>query len=1158
MVKTFLKIYDHFRRNTRSLYVLLALCVAITAGGLFLVHFDEDVSGFLTAGKDQERIGYAYRNMDGASKIIINISMADEQAAVDRDLLTTAVDHLARLLEEGPAREHIEKITYRVDPSLMMEVSTHVTANMPYYLQEEDYARIDSLLRPDVMEQRIRQVKEILLSPAGMILKNTLLTDPLLFSGPLLERLEGFRLGDHFILYQDHIFSKDGKEAVLTIDSRYPTGDTGNNKKLVKAIDRALAETMAYLDHQVSAVPFGAAYIALTNASQIKKDTWLSVAIALVVIAILLALFFKNIKHILLIGLSILAGSLFAFSMAGVLTSSLSLIAIGAGSVIVGIAANYPLHFLSHIREGYSPRQTITDIVPPLTTGNITTVGAFLSLLFIHSSAMRGFGLFASLLLVGTILFVLVFLPHMTESAQKVSKPLHFGKLADSSPEKNRWVIIALLLLTIFLWISNRGVVFNANMQSLNYMSPEQKEGMEKLLDRTQGSQHVMYFVSEGATLDQALEHYETSLSRINKYRHSGIGDFMPSRSMQKERIERWNDFWLTRRQPFLDRFKMVVKENGFREGSFARMEEILQQSFTEREIFLTHPLQEDLVANYIHRSPDISLVYTMLHINPEDAPAIEKELNNLGDNTFAFDLGSVTRMMISSLSSDFNYVLFICGFIVFLFLTLSFGRIELSVISFLPLAVSWIWILGIMSLLDLEFNIVNIILATFIFGLGDDYTIFITEGMIYEHAYGKKMLRTYKNTVALSALIMLAGIGSLIIARHPAMRSLAQITIIGMVSVVITAYIIPPYLYRKLVTKRGQKREEPLTIVNMAYSVYAFSFFLFGVVYLSLTGILLLMFGRRNEKNKVRFHKVLQNICRFVIYHVPGTSMELTGGENLDFSKPSVIVANHQSHLDLMAIIMLHPRIIVMTNEREWNSPFYRLILRFADFLPIEYLGTNRQLVQERISRGYSVMIFPEGTRSADCSILRFHKGAFHLADNLKLDITPVLLHGFGQVLPKENMLLRRGKMTVKILPRIAADDTSYGESYQERTRSVRRLFIKEYAMLSERIEDADYYKYKVLHNYLYKGRDVYHSVRRSMKNNGNFAERIEAMPLSGHYYLEDRNCGEFALTASLVRRNLKIKAYIADPEKRELAVHCVSVPDNLTYTDKPEPDEQ
>jgi predicted RND superfamily exporter protein len=107
------------------------------------------------------------------------------------------------------------------------------------------------------------------------------------------------------------------------------------------------------------------------------------------------------------------------------------------------------------------------------------------------------------------------------------------------------------------------------------------------------------------------------------------------------------------------------------------------------------------------------------------------------------------------------------------------------------------------MSLLHIEFNIVNIILATFIFGLGDDYTIFITEGMMYEYARGKKMLGTYKNTVALSALIMLAGIGSLIVAQHPAMRPLAEITILGMVSVVITAYVLPPTSSGKLVTKR-------------------------------------------------------------------------------------------------------------------------------------------------------------------------------------------------------------------------------------------------------------------------------------------------------------------------------------------------------------------
>ncbi len=1157
MVQTFLKIFDHFRQHTRQLYILLACCIALGAGGLLLLDFDEDISGFLTSDKEHERIDYAYRNIGGASKIIINIAMAEPEAIPDKDLLMAAADHLGGLLEQGPAREHISGLTWRIDPSTMLEISNFVIYNMPYFLEKEDYKAMDSLVRPEVIRERLEQVKETLLSPAGMVLKQTLLKDPMLFSGPLLEKLEGFRMGDRFEIHSDYIFTRDGTESVITIDSRYPTADTGNNKKLIAAIDRAIEETEDAFRHTIQAQPFGAAYIALTNANRIRQDTWISVAVALVVIAILLAFYFRNYRHILLIGVSVLAGSLFAFAMAGVLTSSLSLIAIGAGSVIVGIAVNYPLHFLSHIREGYTPRRTLSDIVSPLTTGNITTMGAFLSLLFISSPAMRSFGLFATLLLLGTILFVLVFLPHMIPSRKPAPVNFHFGKLAYSSPEKNRWIMLSLLLVTVFFLVMNKGAVFNADMQSINYMTPEQRSSMNKMLDQTQGSQHVMYFVAEGTTLDQALENYEAVQPRIETYRHSGIGNFLPSRAKQEERINRWNDFWSTRKGPFLDNFNTIARENGFREGSFEGLETLLDRTYFPLEKDDFGPVVTHLAGNYIVERPERSMVYTMLHIDPENASKTEQELNESGSGTFAFDVGSVTRMMIASLSSDFDFVLFICGFIVFLFLTLSFGRLELSLIAFVPLAVSWIWILGIMSLFNIQFNIVNIILATFIFGLGDDYTIFITEGMIYEYTYRKKMLGTYKNTVALSALIMLAGIGSLILAKHPAMRSLAQVTIIGMISVVLMAYVIPPFLYRLLVTKRGKYRDEPLTLKNFFYSAVSFTFFLLGVVYLSLAGRFLLVFGGRSERNKLRFHKILQRICRFVVFRVPGVQTELLGRENADFSRPSVIVANHQSHLDLMAVIMLHPKIIIMTNNREWNSPFYKGILRFADFLPIECMHTHVDHIRDRVANGYSVMIFPEGTRSADCSILRFHKGAFHLAETLGLDITPILLHGFGFVLPKEDLLLRKGRMTIKILPTIRHDDLSFGETYRERSKSVRKLFIREYSSLSARIENAHYFADKVLKNYLYKGKEIRATARRIMRMNGNFSERIEALPESGEYYLEDTGQGEFALTASLVRKKLKIKAYIADPEKRALAAHCTGVPENLTYTEKPQRDE-
>ena len=119
MVQTFLKIFDYFRRNTRSLYLLLTLCVILLAGGLFLLHFDEDVSGFLATGKEHERIGYAYRNIGGSNKIIVSIAMTDQTGETDHGLLMDAADHLAGLLEKEPARQHIKAITYKADPCLL-------------------------------------------------------------------------------------------------------------------------------------------------------------------------------------------------------------------------------------------------------------------------------------------------------------------------------------------------------------------------------------------------------------------------------------------------------------------------------------------------------------------------------------------------------------------------------------------------------------------------------------------------------------------------------------------------------------------------------------------------------------------------------------------------------------------------------------------------------------------------------------------------------------------------------------------------------------------------------------------------------------------------------------------------------------------------------
>ena len=152
---------------------------------------------------------------------------------------------------------------------------------------------------------------------------------------------------------------------------------------------------------------------------------------------------------------------------------------------------------------------------------------------------------------------------------------------------------------------------------------------------------------------------------------------------------------------------------------------------------------------------------------------------------------------VISRLSDDFDYLGLVCSIIVFAFLWLSFRSIWLALIAFVPMALSWVWILALMQLFGLQFNIVNIILATFIFGQGDDYTIFIVEGLLYEHRTGKPMLPQYRQSIILSAFIMLIGIGILVFAQHPAMHSLGTVTLIGMSVVLIMAVTFPPLLFR-------------------------------------------------------------------------------------------------------------------------------------------------------------------------------------------------------------------------------------------------------------------------------------------------------------------------------------------------------------------------
>ncbi len=1162
MKKLFLRIYEHLERRPAVLWALLAVTVGLCLAGASRLSFVEDIGSFLPNSRENARVNDAYTHLGGDNKLAIRVSQSDTAAGVDISLLSEAADRVAERLEAADSAGLIKSVLYQVDEARAGEVTGFVLENLPYFLTEEDYARMDTLLTPAYMQRQLANDKQLLASPVAMM-RQIIQRDPLFFSANTLQSLSAFNLNDSYHTENGHIFNKEGDEAMVVVSSNYPLSETRQNGLLIKEIDRAMAAVEREMDGRVRISCFGASQVSLTNSTQIKRDSFMSIALALALILALLIYYYRNVRSILLILASITFGGLFALGLIALLKNPVSIIAVGMASIIFGIAINYPIHFLSHFKRTNDKRQIIKDIVNPLLIGNITTVGAFLSLLFISSPAMKDLGLFAALLLLGTILFVLVFLPHfMGKEYPGKDRGLAFRPVAEFRPENVRGLFWIVLALTVVFYILSSRTSFDTDMHHINYMTKEQQAEFDKLRAEADTTVSTVYCVAEGATLEEALQGQEKIQDALRTLRDaadspvtkaSGIGDFVPSKDMQRRRIERWNAFWEGRREEFCRNIDNAAALNGFVPEAFQPCKDLINARFAVQDTAYFEPILGQIASNYIVQEDDKVMVYNILQVKKAARESTEAQLNGISSQVFAFTDSSIASRLVEALSHDFDYVLYICGIIVFAFLLFSFGRLEISIMAFLPLFIAWIWILGIMGMTGIRFNIVNIILATFIFGMGDDYSIFVTEGLIYEYAYGRKMLSQFKNSIILSSSIMFIGIGMLIFAKHPAMRSLAQVTIIGMLTVVLMAYIVPPILFKWLTSRKGRPRRQPVTIGSALRSLIAFLYFLIGVIILDIYGFFVLTLVGRTDKHKLQYHKMLQRMLHStarIMIHIPFRVLNPHGER---FEKPAVIISNHQSHLDLLYLLALHPKLIVLTNDWAWNMPLYRHIVRNADYLPASYgMDSNFPKIKAMVEKGYSVLVFPEGTRSVDQNILRFHQGAFLLAEQLGLDILPIVTHGIGDVFPKHDTTFHKSSVTISFRERIGVADPTFrnGRTPLETSRLFRRYFIEEYALLKEQCETPEYLKNIVHMNYIYKGKEVETACRRKLSWLRELADALEQVPDGSRLLYKSCGNGEFSLLAALWKKHISITAYDAEEDAIALADHCFSKPDNLTYT--------
>lgn len=166
--------------------------------------------------------------------------------------------------------------------------------------------------------------------------------------------------------------------------------------------------------------------------------------------------------------------------------------------------------------------------------------------------------------------------------------------------------------------------------------------------------------------------------------------------------------------------------------------------------------------------------------------------------------------------------------------------------------------------------------------------------------------------------------------------------------------------------------------------------------------------------------HWVVKNIYCRGFFIILGQTPTVSGLEHLDFDRPYVFVANHESHMDTQSIYMNYPRYLHFMAKKELKYVpvvgwvISSLGMLFVDRSNSEKAKVSLQKAAEMIRSGKNIISFPEGTRSKDGEVGRFKKGLFTIAQQAGVDVVPVAVVGAREVMASGSLKITPGPIHV------------------------------------------------------------------------------------------------------------------------------------------------
>lgn len=791
------------RLAKRPLYLLLGYVVfALLSGCCFLLlQQSENIESLLPDSENsQVRRDFNWlQKAPFARKVLIDLHAEEGITAQQLKESATALSDAM-----GP---YFTKVLNGPPLQVQHDLPQQLLQALPSLVNDEDLALIEKRLHREALQQRLTELREQLFTPQGWMAKQQMQRDPLQLwqiSANHLRHLNPMAQADQ---QQRDFVSRDGRHRLIVADTDVPIGDAIAGGKLLDSLQRCIDRTVS---SGIKATVVSGHQYTIANARTIQRD--LRVVLGVSTVAILLIFVFA-LRSWRALFVFVLPASVLGFSAAAVALffPTVSGITIGFGAVLLGITVDFTLHVYFSLRHDNDTVQQLRRLTPPLMGGALTSFLAFSVLLVSSLPGQRQLAVFSMTAITLAVLLALIVMPHLCGRRSHVAR----SEVDIVMPRKKMAIW---LWAVVMLWsaVAAPNLTFDGDMRRLSVSTPELLAAEQQLRQVWGSMRSSALLFAQGETLQQALT-VNDEIYAVVAQGHSvadrdstphlvSLASIIPSTAQQQLNRQRWNHFWKRYQPIFATLVKQVGQNIGFSERAFQPFMRWLEQPIDPVDVpfWQQAGFAGAISGLMVEKNDQTSIAQQKVAVvslidERELTPALQQQLDSVS-GAIVVAQGVFRQQLSAALSHDFIRFIVTALIVVIVALVLWYRRLSSVLLALLPVASGMLFMFGAMGWFGLSFNLFNVIAAILIIGLGVDYGIFMLS-----RCDGSGCQQS-ERAVLVSALTTLAGFGSLVLAKHPAMHSIGVTVLFGISSAVFTALYVVPVLYQRIHSRTARE----------------------------------------------------------------------------------------------------------------------------------------------------------------------------------------------------------------------------------------------------------------------------------------------------------------------------------------------------------------